>query len=229
MKKILFLKIAIILIVILTIVIIVFFKEDKNKTSEIYDDGVEKIDPNTIVFSDSGVRVSFSDVILSKRNETRKLVVFEQDAEVEYEIEDRLIEALDWDPSKKHQRVTYKGTGSFIVNLDSLTKDNLIDDEENKILTIRIKHPVLDKIEIDPYKIKVENQKSGFFALGKIKLTVADYNNIEKELRDRLKKKFDNANNGQEADDLAVKAVYDIYNPLVKAIDKDYELKIEFQ
>ncbi|QFJ55997.1 DUF4230 domain-containing protein [Pseudobutyrivibrio xylanivorans] len=228
MKKIIILR-AVSIICIAASLIILFIFRDSSNVSPKYSDGITVVDPNTIVLSDSGVRVSFSDVILSKRNETRKLVVYEQEAEVSYEIEDRLIEALDWDPTKKHQKVTYKGKGSFIVNLDSLTKNNLIDDKENKILTIKIKHPILDTIEIDPYKIKVDNQTNGLLALGKIKLTVADYNVIEKELKDRLKEAFDNSNNGQKADDLALKAVYDIYNPIVKAVDSDYKLKIEFE
>ena len=228
MKKLIFLRTVSIICIVASVIIIIAFRDSKILPQN-YNDGVTVINPDTIKLSDSGVRVSFSDVILSKRNETRKLVVYEQEAEVSYEIEDRLIEELDWDPTKKHQKVTYKGKGCFIVNLDSLSKKNLVEDKVNKVLTIKIKHPELDVIEIDPYKIKIGNQNNGFFAIGKIKLTVADYNKIEKELHDRLEESFDNSNNGQAADDLALKAVYDIYNPIVRAVDSDYELKVEFE
>lgn len=228
MKKIIALRIVIVLIVVLTIAVIVFFWDKSTKISMDYDDGVEQVAPDTIVFSDSGVRVSFSDVILSKPEETRKLVVYEQEGTVSYKIEDRTLDFLDWEPAKKYQTVKYTGKGSFVVALDQLTQNNIIDDKENKILTIKIPHPRLDTIEIDPANVEIGSQSSGFFAVGNIKLTVSDYNTIENELRKRLKEKLDVSSNGQEADDLAKKAVYEIYNPVVQAVDSDYELVIDF-
>ena len=228
MKKIIALRIVIVLLVVLTIAVVVVFRGKSSNTSLDYDDGVEQLDPDTIVFSDSGVRVSFSDVILSKPEETRKLVVYEQEGTVSYKIEDRTFDFLDWEPAKKYQTVKYTGKGSFVVELDQLTKENIIEDKENKILTIKISHPHLDTIEIDPANVEIGSQNSGFFAVGDIKLTVSDYNTIEKELRKRLKEKFDISNNGQKSDDLAKKAVYEIYNPIVQAVDRDYELVIDF-
>jgi hypothetical protein len=217
---------AVLLVATLSIIIAYNVRKDNDTTR--FDDGIEMIDPNTIELGGSGVRVSFSDVILSKPNETRKLVAYEVTGDVSYTIEDRMLDSLDWDPTKKYQTVTYKGKGSFVVDLDKLNKSNIIDDEENKVLTIKIKHPYLDTIEIDPDKVEIGSQKSGFFTIGSIKLTVQDYNTIEKELSRRLKESFNEASNGQKADDLALKAVYDIYEPVVKAVDNRYTLKIEF-
>ena len=211
-----------------TLAIIIVFNVKKNSSTTKFDDGIEMIDPNTIKLGGSGVRVSFSDVILSKPNETRKLVAYEVTGDVSYTIEDRMLDSLDWDPTKKYQTVTYKGKGSFVVDLDKLNKSNIIDDEENKVLTIRIKHPYLDTIEIDPDKVEIGSQKSGFFTIGSIKLTVQDYNTIERELSKRLRESFNEASNGQKADDMALKAVYDIYEPVVKAVDSRYDLKVEF-
>lgn len=217
---------AVLLVATLSIIIVFSFKKDSGAAK--FDDGIEMIDPNTIKLNGSGVRVSFSDVILSKPNETRKLVAYEFTGDVSYTIEDRMLDSLDWDPTKKYQTVTYKGKGSFVVDLDKLNKSNIIDDEENKILTIKIKHPYLDTIEIDPDKVEIGSQKSGFFTIGSIKLTVQDYNTIEKELSKRLRESFNEASNGQKADDLAKKAVYDIYEPVVRAVDNRYQLKVEF-
>lgn len=217
---------AVLLVATLSIIIVFSFKKDSGAAK--FDDGIEMIDPNKIKLNGSGVRVSFSDVILSKPNETRKLVAYEVTGDVSYTIEDRMLDSLDWDPTKKYQTVTYKGKGSFVVDLDKLNKSNIIDDEENKILTIKIKHPYLDTIEIDPDKVEIGSQKSGFFTIGSIKLTVQDYNTIEKELSKRLRESFNEASNGQKADDLAKKAVYDIYEPVVRAVDSRYQLKVEF-
>ncbi|MBP5325594.1 MAG: DUF4230 domain-containing protein [Pseudobutyrivibrio sp.] len=228
MKKIYILRAVSIILLLASILIIVISKTMKNESTAKYDDGVEIVDPNTIILSNSGVRVSFSDVILSKPAETRKLVVFEQEGTVSYKIEDRMFDFLDWEPSKKYQTVQYTGKGSFVIELDQLDKSNIVEDAQNHTVTIKIPHPVLDTIEIDPNKVEIGDKQSGFFAIGDIKLTLSDYNKIEKELRKRLQAKFDDYNNGQQADDLALKAVYDIYNPLVKAVDSDYELKVEW-
>ena len=216
-------------LVVATLTIIVVFNIHKNDAVTKFDDGIEMIDPNTIKLNDSGVRVSFSDVILSKPNETRKLVAYEVTGDVSYTIEDRMIESLDFEATKKYQTVTYEGKGSFVVDLDKLGTSNIKDDKENKVLTIAIDHPYLDAIEIDPSKVKIGSQKSGFFTIGKIKLTLQDYNTIEKELNRRLRERFDEASNGQKADDMALKAVYEIYEPIVKAVDSRYELKVVFK
>ena len=228
MNKTNILKVVSAVLLVATLSIIIAFNINKDSGTAKFDDGIEMIDPNTIRLGGSGVRVSFSDVILSKPNETRKLVAYEVTGDVSYTIEDRMIDSLDWGPTKKFQTVTYKGKGSFVVDIDKLNKSNIIDDEEDKVLTIRIKHPYLDTIEIDPNKVEVGSQKSGFFTLGSIKLTVQDYNTIEKELSKRLRASLDEASNGQKADDLALKAVYDIYEPVVKAVDSRYDLKVEF-
>jgi hypothetical protein len=209
------------------IIIIVSNIHDTDKTEK-FDDGIELIDPGTIELNDSGVRVSFSDVILSKSNETRKLIAYEVTGDVSYTIEDRMIESWDWDTTKKYQTVTYEGKGKFVVDLDKLNSNNIIEDKDKKLLTIVIKYPHLDTIEVDPEKVQIGSQKSGFFTIGKIKLTVQDYNTIEKELTSRLKESFNKASNGQKADDLALKAVYDIYEPIVKAVDSRYELKVTY-
>ncbi len=203
-----------------------------NKVSvfrESYDDGVEQIDLDTVYLGNSGVEVNFSEVLLGKQKETRKLIVSTQVATVSTELSDRLIQKLDFDFLKKTQKVSYTGEGYFVVDLDNLTGEDIIEDKEKKIITIKIGHAYLQAIEIDPDKIIVDEVKEGLLARGDIELTVKDYNVIEKELRSRLEAKFNTAENGQEADDLALKMVREVYEPVVKAIDRRYSVVAEFE
>ena len=193
------------------------------------DDGIEQIDLDTIYLKSSGVEVDFSQVILSNHNETRKLIVSTQNGEVSIELTDRLIRQLDFNFLKKTQTVSYTGTGYFVVDLDDLTSSNIIEDKEKRTVTIKIDHAYLQAIEIDPNNIIIDEVKEGLLARGDIKLTVADYNAIEKELRTRLEEKFNTAANGQAADDLALKMVKEIFEPLVKAIDRRYSVVVEFR
>lgn len=192
-------------------------------------DGIEPVDLDTVYLSPSGVEVNFSDVILSRQNETRKLIVRTQNGTVSTKLTDRLINQLDFDFMKKTQNVSYTGTGYFVVDLDRLAAANVVEDKEKKTVTIRIGHAYLESIDINPNNIIIDDVKEGLLAWGDIKLTVADYNTIERELRARLEEKFDTASNGQAADEAALRMVKEVYEPVVKAIDRRYSVVVQFQ
>lgn len=225
-----FLNISCLVLLILIAGVLIWGRDHKvSAFQEAYDDGVEQIDLNTIYLEDSGVEVNFSEVLLGKQEETRKLIVSTQEATVSTELSDRLIQKLDFDFLTKTQRVSYTGKGYFVVDLDNLTGKDIIEDKENRIITIQIGHAYLQAIEIDPDKIIVDEVKEGLLARGDIELTVKDLNAIERELRSRLEREFNTAENGQEADDLAINMVREVYEPVVKAIDKRYSVAVEFK
>ena len=224
------LKILCVVLSIAIVVILIWGHYNRELSArEAYSDGIEQIDIDTIYLGKSGVQVEFSDVIVGTHQETRKLIVSTQEATVSTELTDRLIKPLDFDFMKKTQKVNYTGTGYFVVDLDNLTKDNVIQDKDHKIITIQIDHAYLQAIEIDPNKIIIDEVKESLLARGDIELTLKDYNAIEKELRNRLEAKFDTAENGQEADTIALQMVKDVYEPIIKAIDASYELYVEFK
>lgn len=192
-------------------------------------DGIERIDLDTINLPSSGVEVNFADVILSPQNEMRKLIVSTQTGTVTTKLTDRLISQLDFDFMKKTQNVSYTGTGYFVVDLDDLTAANVVEDRQNRTVTVRIGHAYLQAIEIDPEHVMIDDVKESLLARGDIKLTVADYNTVEQELRTRLEEQFNTAANGQAADKLALEMVREIYEPVVRAVDRRYSVVVEFR
>lgn len=194
-----------------------------------YSDGIEQIDLDTIYLQGSNVEVDFSEVIIGTQEETRKLIVSTQEATVSTELTAELIRRLDFDFLKKTQKVSYTGKGYFVVDLDNLTKENIVEDKQKRTITIKIDHAYLQTIEIDPDQIIIDEVKEGLLARGDIKLTVKDYTAIEKELRSRMEEKFDTAENGQKADAIALEMVKEVYEPIVKAIDGSYDLYVEFR
>lgn len=192
-------------------------------------DGIEQIDLDTIYLPSSGVEVNFSDVLLSGQNETRKLIVSTQSGTVTTRLTDRLIKQLDFDFLKKTQDVSYTGTGYFVVDLDKLSPSDVIQDRDKRTVTIQIGHAYLQAIEIDPDNIIIDEVKESLLAWGDIKLTVADYSAIERELRARLEEQFDTAANGQAADELALRMVKEVYEPVVKTIDRRYHVIVQFK
>ena len=173
--------------------------------------------------------MDFSEVIIGTQEETRKLIVSTQEATVSTELTSELIRQLDFNFLKKTQKVSYTGNGYFVVDLDNLTKENIIQNKQKKQITIKIDHAYLQAIEINPEKIIIDEVKEGLLARGDIKLTVKDYNAIEKELRNRMEEKFNTAENGQNADKIALQMVKEVYEPVIKAIDSSYELNVEFK
>lgn len=193
------------------------------------EDNLELSDSDVLQLEDSKVRVSFSEVVLSPQNETRELIVSTQEATVSTNLEDRVIQQLDISALKRSQTVTYTGTGYFIVNLNTLTEKDIRVDDKNKTVTIQIEHAKLKDIVIDPDKVEIGSVKKGLLALGKLEITVNDYNEIEQELKDRMEATFNTGDNLQEADDNALKMVKEIYEPVIHAVDSSYELVITFQ
>ena len=219
-------------VILLVLIVSVLVWGRNNKISvfrEIYDDEIEQIDLDTVYLENSGVEVNFSEILLGKQEETRKLIVGTQEATVSTELSDRLIQKLDFDFLKKTQKVSYTGKGYFVVDLDDLTGEDIIEDKEKRIITIKIGHAYLQTIEIDPDKVIVDEVREGLLARGDIELTVKDYNIIERELRSRLETKFNTAENGQIADNLALRMVREVYEPIIKAIDQRYSVVVEFK
>ncbi|MCM1149769.1 MAG: hypothetical protein NC319_06760 [Butyricicoccus sp.] len=192
-------------------------------------DGIKQVDLDTIYLQSSGVEVNFSDVILSGQNEMRKLIVSTQIGTVSTKLTDRLIKQLDFDFLKKTQNVSYTGTGYFVVDLDNLTAANVVQDAEKKTVTIKIGHAYLQAIEIDPNNVIIDEVKESLLARGEVELSLADYNTIERDLRSRLEDKFNTAANGQAADEIALRMVREVYEPVVKAIDSRYSVIVEFK
>ena len=205
-RKLLNLAAAILALLLLIVVIWGLACGDNSSYIQISDD-IEQVDLDSVHLQGSDVEVDFADVILSSHDETRKLIVSTLKATVTTKLTDRLINLLDFDFMKKTQDVSYTGTGYFVVDLDTLTPANITEDKNARTVTIRIDHAYLQAVEINPNDIMIDAVKEGLLARGEIKLTVADYNAIEKDLRTQLTEKFNTAANGQTADDLALKMV----------------------
>ena len=201
----------------------------KNQAKDDFSDGLEKLEADVIYLEGSRMEVSFSDVILSNQNETRKLIVSEQEGTVSTLLTSRLIQQIDFDFMKKTQTISYTGKGYFVVDLSHLTKDDVIEDKEHQTIRILIDHAYLETVDINPDDIIIDEVKESLLARGKMKLTVAEYNEIERQLRQKLELQFNTPENAQEADDIALKMVKELYETVIKAINPTYQVEVSFK
>ena len=229
MKKTMLKITCIILFFAICAILIWGYFQPKEVFKQAYSDGIKQIDIDSIELMGSGVQVDFSEIIIGKQEESRKLIVSTQEATASVELTEKLIKQINFKFLEKTQKVSYTGKGYFVVDLDNLTKENIKEDKEKKTITIQIGHAYLQAIEIDPNNIIIDEVKEGLLARGDIELTVKDYNAIEKEIKKRLEAKFNTIENGQMADTIALQMVKEVYEPLIKAINSSYDLYIEFQ
>ncbi len=198
-------------------------------TASSFDDHQEIDRSDMLMLDDSKTRVTFSDVVLSSQGETRELIVSTQKATESVLLEDWVIKQLDLDILKKHQTVSYTSTGYFVVNLAAITEDDIIVDDEKKHITIRIEHARLRDIVIDPEQVTFGDVQEGFFNRGALSMTVEAYNKIEQKLKSKLEAAFNAGDNLQRADDIALRMVKEVFEPVIKAVDRRYELTIVFK
>ena len=93
----------------------------------------------------------FQPVILEKFNEESKLDVLSVDAVEQVNVSDS---GYIMGIGNKSQILTYRGSGTFYVDLSSLDARNIMLDEEKQCITISIPHTKLEPIEIDPDKFE---------------------------------------------------------------------------
>ena len=229
MKKKLWNILCIVVLAVIVIITLWGVIHKKNQAKDDFSDGLEKLEADVIYLEGSRIEVSFSDVILSNQNETRKLIVSEQEGTVSTLLTSRLIQQIDFDFMKKTQTISYTGKGYFVVDLSHLTKDDVIEDKEHQTIRILIDHAYLETVDINPDDIIIDEVKESLLARGKMKLTVAEYNEIERQLRQKLELQFNTPENAQEADDIALKMVKELYGTVIKAIDPTYQVVVSFK
>ena len=230
MKKVTFNSVICIILVIAIIGVVVWANKNKEPQDEkTYNDDIEQVDLDSLYLGDSSVQVDFSEIIIGKEKETRKLIVLEQEATATVQLSKSLIDKIDFEVMKTTQEVSYTGKGYFVVDLDKLTKENIIEDKGKKTITIQIGHAYLQTVEIDPNEVKIGEVQKGVLGKGVIELTVSDYNTIEKNLKMDMSNKLETVENGQKADEEALKMVKEVYEPIIKAIDSRYSVYVEFE
>lgn len=71
---------CIILIVVIVLILVWYNKNGEPEKKESYDDGIVQLELDSIYLKAGDVQVDFSEVIVGKEKESRKLIVYEQEA-----------------------------------------------------------------------------------------------------------------------------------------------------
>ncbi|MCR5273001.1 MAG: DUF4230 domain-containing protein [Lachnospiraceae bacterium] len=200
---------------------------DEDAKISLIEEGVDIGNTDDIEF-EYGSRYKFVDRILGEAEEKQKLIVSEQSQTVTVLVENDFLSYLNLtsDITSKSVDFVYTATGKFTVDLSKLNEKRIVDDKDKKTLTIYIDEPILDSIS--PEKMQLKNEKNGVFALGKVKLNMEKFIELETDLQESIKEKFEEEENLKTIREMALESVKETYEPIVEQIDDDYELIIEY-
>ena len=193
-----------------------------------FENGAEE---NDLVIDNQGIlgytAANFEEAILGDSQKLKKLEIFEQEVSDVSTITETGF--LNWGVFTKNQIITYNGTAVYTVDLTTLTENDIVFNEEEKIITLRIPHAVQEEINIPEDKIQFGDTDKGLLAFGEIKMTAEQAAEIQAETRKKMIEKLSGTNVLETADRFARLTVWEMYSPIIKGVAKDYSLEVEFR
>ncbi len=169
----------------------------------------------------------FEEAILGDSTKLKKLEVFKQKVSDVSSITDTGL--LNWGIFTKNQLITYNGTAVYTVDLSALRSTDISFNEEEKMITLKIPHAVQEEINIPEDEIQFGDTTKGLLAFGDIKMTAEQATQIQAEARKKMQKKLDEDNVAAIADRFAKLSVWELYNPIIKGVAKEYSLEVVFR
>ena len=186
---------------------------------------------NDLVLEDRGIfgytAANFQEAILGDSEKLKKLEVFQQEvSDIGTAVETGFANLKVF---TKNQLITYNGTAVYTVDLSKLSENDILFDEEEKMITIQIPHAVQEEINIPEDKIQFGDTSKGLLAFGDLKMTAEQASQIQTGAREKMEAKLEEQHAQETADRFAKLVVWEMYSPIVKGVAKDYSLEVEFK
>lgn len=169
----------------------------------------------------------FEEAILGDSQKLKKLEVYKQELSDAGTITNTGLFNLGM--FTKNQVITYNGTVVYTVDLSKLSKSDIVFNEEEKTITLKIPHAEQEEINIPEDRIQFSDPEKGLLAFGDIKATPEQIMKVQAGAREKMQEKLDADNVLETADRFAKLAVWEMYTPIIKGVAKDYSLEVEFK
>lgn len=178
-----------------------------------------------IAIPDHSIEVRFREVILGKANEQANLIVIEQELSVQSTLEKTGL--FDWGIFKKSKDIIYSGEAIYTVNLNQMRENDVAVDIDTKKVTIYIPRPEVYDLIVDPNDFILGETSKGIFAFGDIKMTLEEAFYIEGQAVSTLKEAAEADELEEKAIETAEKKLEELFQPIAKAVDPDYQIVIQ--
>lgn len=169
-------------------------------------------------------KIDFTNAVLGKARETAKLVVLEQEVEVDSEISSALANLAVF---KKTKQVHSVGTGYYTVDLDGFTADNVAVDLERRTVAVTIPAAVLDHTAVDPEKTTFEQTEHALLGFGDVKLTQEQQNELDRSMQKAMDEVLDTTQQYEKANEIARLKVRQLFQPVVSAVAEEFLVEVE--
>lgn len=169
----------------------------------------------------------FEEAVLGDSEKMHKIEVYKQEVSDTGTIVDTGLFNLG--VFTKSQIVTYSGSVTYTVDLSKLSKSDIVFNEEEKTITLKIPHVEQGEIVIPRENIKYSDPEKGLLAIGELKTTPEKINDVEIKAHEKIQEKLNEENVIETADKLAKLVVLEMYSPIIKGVAKDYSLEVEFK
>ena len=169
----------------------------------------------------------FEEAILGDSEKLKKLEVYKQELSDAGTITNTGLFNLGM--FTKNQVITYNGTVVYTVDLSKLSKSDIVFDEEEKMITLKIPHAEQEEINIPEDRIQFSDPEKGLLAFGDIKATPEQIMEVQAGARQKMQEKLEADKVLEIADRFAKLSVWEMYSPIIKGVAKDYSLQVEFK
>lgn len=171
--------------------------------------------------------VDFQEAILGETKQQKELVVYTAEISDAITVTDTGLANLSI--FNKYQLVTYHGTATYMVDLSKLRAEDITVDEDNNVITLKIPHAVRGEIVVPPNEMELGDVDRGLLAFGDVETSLQDEKEVLTQAVNNMKEKLTELNQDEEADRFAKLSVWEVYQPIVKSVAKDYSLEVVFQ
>lgn len=167
--------------------------------------------------------LDFQSAILGESREKQMYVVLEQDVTVETRVTQSLLNLSVFEKSKT---IHSKGTGYYAIDLSTLTENSIRVDDSEKNVVVTVPHAILYVLDYDVTASTFEDTQGGILALGELKLTMEQQNEIQKSIDAAMHEVLETEEMFAFADEKGALMVYELFQPLVAALSDEYTLEI---
>ena len=184
-----------------------------------------------LVLEDHGIlgytAADFQEAILGETKQQKKLEVYTAEISDAATFTDTGLANLS--VFSKCQLITYHGTAIYTVDLSKLRTDDITLDEENHVITLKIPHAERGEITVPRGEIEYGDVDKGLLAFGDVEVPTEESNKVEAQAVEKMKEKLTELHQDEKADRFAKLSVWEVYQPIVKSVAKDYSLEVVFQ
>ena len=171
--------------------------------------------------------LDFQNAVLGTASEHQELIVMEQPLELSSTITKAGLGNLA--VFRKTKTFTCYGTGVYTVDLKHIDAEHILVDEEQKEVTIRVPHAVLQYVNPNYELMEFEDTDKGLLSFGDLTLTLEQQTEVQKAVQQTMTEYLSQDSVLAQADEFAKMKTWDTFQPIVSAVSPEFKVNIEIE